>query len=135
MSKIELVRQQEPCGCGVACVAMISDKTYDEVASLLGEWWSGRSSGMTHYVIFELLSHYGFALRNTFRANHEKYRSNEPWPPEPKAYAYIASISRASGGHFVVWTGEEVLDPMKDEPCTLDEYGGVNQLIAVYEID
>ena len=136
MREIEHVRQKEPYGCGVACVAMIAGVPYDDVRALLGDWWSGRSSGMSHHVLFELLFHFGFAVQNFFRENQLRYQPRKPWPPDPTpAPICVALTITAQGGHFVVWLEDgTVLDPLREGTRTLADYEEVWQVVGVYEV-
>ena len=136
MREIAHIRQKDPYGCGVACVAMVAGVSYEDVQALLGNWWNGRDQGMTHYVLFELLSHYGFAVQNFFRTNQLRYQPREPWPPEPVAPVSVAMTVTAQGGHFVVWLEDgTVLDPLCEGTHTLADYEGVRQVIGVHETE
>lgn len=129
------VRQEEPFGCGIACVAMVAGTTYAEVRALLGDWWTGRTRGMTHYVVFELLSHLGFACINSWHTNQLNYRPREPWPPEPLADVHIVMVNVSGGSHFVVWLRDgTVWDPDRAGPQSLSDYPPPSQVIGIIPI-
>lgn len=39
--KLRLVNQEDPCGCGIACVAMLAGKTYQEIRAKWLIWSKG----------------------------------------------------------------------------------------------
>lgn len=124
---IQRVQQEDPYGCGVACVAMVSGLSYGEVRRLLGSSVArrllGGGYGLTYYTLFDLLSHLGFACLNLWRTNQLNERPRDPWPPEPMADAHICSVSLPTGGHFVVWLRDgTVLDPARSGSFALNDY-------------
>lgn len=126
---IQLVRQGDAQGCGFACLAMVTSQSYDFVLNHMRSTYPGKDfnerfaneRGIHHGTVEWYLGSLGFAYRTTYRA----WAGDKPWPPEPFAPAHIASVTQPSGNqHFVVMTDEGVvLDPMNDEPTTLDQWG------------
>jgi hypothetical protein len=132
---IQHVRQVDAFGCGIACVAMVTGRSYADVRALIEAWWNDRPHGLTHYVLFEMLSHLGYATVNLWETNQLQYRPREPWPPAPFADAHIVLIPFPSGAHYVVWLRDgAVLDPAKDGAFTLADYIPPRQVIGVFPV-
>ncbi len=58
--KIELIKQEEECGCVIACLAMITGRTYQQVAADFSAQFD--SDGMDSLPMFHYLADFGFQV-------------------------------------------------------------------------
>jgi hypothetical protein len=149
---IRHVRQEDPWGCGPACLAMVTGHNYREVRDwfTVFAWQNAQKdgrvladdarkaveandfsrSGITHWEIERYLAEHGYASALRW----EEVRTGEArpvWPLPPFAEAHICCVQTVSGGHFVVWLPDgRVLDPAASE-TTLHEWGYNGGLIYV----
>lgn len=102
MSGIRHVAQEHPHGCGIACVAMLTDRTYRDAHKLFDCEHNFMERGITHYEVVEALARCGFATQFIF----SKRRAG--WPLSPWAPGHIVQV----GNHFIVMlAGGGILDP------------------------
>lgn len=137
MSDIRHVRQEDPCGCACASLAMVTGRSYAEVRShwiFRGVDWT---VGITHHAAEQYLALTGFAAGLVYRflpgVVDGKQPRLDPWPPAPFAPAHIIAIN--GGRHDVVWLPDgTVLDPMVDAPRRLEDCGDVSFVLGVWRV-
>lgn len=133
---MQWVAQDDPYGCGVACVAMVADKTYADVKALVGRGWTGQNDGLTYYELFDLLSQLGFAVRGLRHTMEARNRPERLWPPDPFSDVHIVLVDGFESGHFVVWCRDgRVLDPARPGVYGLQDYEHVAQVLGVYRAE
>ncbi len=136
------VAQPNGYGCAIACVAMIVDKTYDEMEAWFVDQGLARSRlerGITDHIWREALAVLGYVHVQRFQCNAFTNRCDrDPWPPEPFAPLHIACVEVATGmtgSHAVVMLGDgSVLDPYDRSRNTLTHpgYRGVAQVVGIW---
>lgn len=119
LSQIKLIRQEDADGCLVACMAMVTGKTYAEVKAAFPRE-NVAERGLIHYHMFDFLSGEGFAF-----SWFQKYRwsgadkEREVWPMEFTAEAAICGVDAGRGGEnshgIVALRDGRVLDPAHGE--------------------
>src|ERR1051325_3372369 len=118
------VRQQDPNGCLVACLAMVTGNTYevvrDELAALGLTFGAG--GGATEFDLIGYLTDHGFAIGRKYRWHGRNVERTE-WPAAPFAPVHIVGVNGA-GRHGVVLLGDgrTVLDPEHDQPRDFSEF-------------
>ncbi len=115
------VRQEEPDGCGVACLAMLTDATYEEVAKTVVAIGLGNPSDLKPEIMRRYLEAHGWFTRCVLT----RAEAGGRWPPEPFAPAHCAMVQRtmSSPGHWVVMLGDGgVLDPNRVIHQTLRDF-------------
>lgn len=134
--KVKWVRQEDSHGCGVACLAMLTAKTYAEVRA-----WFKRPDfsreGMTFHEVDHYLTEHGYAVARKwqFTQNEEKNKRREVWPVEPFAEVHICSVRNEHANHFVVLLADgKVLDPLFAAPRTISDYVEVSNVTAVHRV-
>jgi hypothetical protein len=130
---IKHVRQEDPYGCGHACLAMILGKSYSDVRAELGD--PGR--GQTHQLWLEMLGRHGHTYQHFFRYNPVTNQPREPWPLQPWAPVHLASVDagHGPGSHVIVINHDgTVLDPARDTPSRFDAYGGVIWMLGIWPL-
>ena len=100
--QLEYVGQRKKTDCGIACVAMLSFKTYDEVAEVFSLLAKNTRGGLYPEDVFEVLDE----LKCTSKGTHKL----------PSRGAALVTIQWKIGGlsgHYVVWDGKrgQFLDP------------------------
>jgi len=117
LSKLRYVRQEDPMGCGVACVAMAASVPYSMARSLVWEenehtsWMDiGRALHKLNYLTAWTFSH------------------GEIWPLRPFAPLHILQFDsfpeRKGVAHYVVWTHDErIYDPARPSVKTFYDLG------------
>lgn len=128
------VHQEDPYGCGLAVLAMLTDEPYDAVKTEVDSWegeghngdWS--AGGVTHYTLDRYLIARGFYLQRIYKDS-----GLSDWPPDPWAPVHFASVKQPSGNsHFVFMDVHgRVLDPMREGVFTLADWPGVNNVVGL----
>lgn len=142
MKSIRFVRQEDPRGCLVACVAMVTGHSYQsarEWFANIGKTFAGPDGGLLDIDVMAYLGTYGYAYDRRYRwwgAN----RPRENWT-KPFAPAHIVAVA-SNGAHAVVMTREGfVFDPADDHasrvaaglpPKTLADYSNVEYVLGVW---
>lgn len=93
-----LVRQREGLDCGVACVAMVTGRPYEEARALFPMPMAG-----TDYMgVKDALWDLGFASHVLYRWRQSD-RKPRAWPPfEDAPLPWIVQVVGPAGGHYVV---------------------------------
>lgn len=114
------VGQLDSNGCGIACLAMIVGKSYEEVRSEV-RYYDG--SGLHDHIIDSYLADNGFAVARKHEVCHwaqEKYgrKRREKWPPEPFADVHLVMVESCMEPyrtHYLVMLRDgTTLDPLVD---------------------
>lgn len=108
-SAITLVRQEHPEGCLIACLAMVSGKTYADVdAMFVRDRYS--DGGLNDYQVFDFLAAEGWFWRHVHQYTHigpSKLRPTWPIPIETDLAIYRVDAGRGGPlSHGVVVTGD-----------------------------
>lgn len=139
--EVRWVRQEEPHGCGLAALAMLTGQTYaatraDFVACLRLEAEVADGLFERHgHSFFEwdmYLTERGYAVARKFLWLRKWKRA--PWPCEPFGRVHLCEVQHSLQhcGHMVVMLADgTVLDPATAEPKRLADYWRVNSVAAV----
>lgn len=128
----EWVGQSDPSGCGVACLAMVLEMSYDAARSRLradpmtatsGGFKEGHSTN--GFVIEGFLARQGWFHRTVY-----ELWTPDDWPPRPFADRHIAQVEQSSGTfHFVAMDRSGiVLDPLRPGHYRLSDWPKVNNV-------
>jgi hypothetical protein len=129
-SKIKLISQEDRSGCGIACVAMVTGKTYKEVREVWiangGDPWLleavGNGAGIRSDQIRELINELG--TPNGVKPNI--IIGSQP---------IIRTIRGPMGWHFIVIDGDgDVFDPAGDVKEEGEAHNLYSQLTAEREL-
>jgi hypothetical protein len=148
---ISWIKQEDPAGCVPACLAMITGKTYREVADYLAprvSTWGADAEGkyvetvgisfaehgMDFCKAYYYLMEHGFAWQSIGEVQYNN-RDKRIWPPEPWADLHLCDV-RTSGFHAVVMLRDgTVLDPLTPEPKRLSDYGAVFNVTGLFKTE
>jgi hypothetical protein len=120
------VLQDEPKGCGVACLAMLTGLSYADARSIFGRRYRP-DAGMSRAALDEALARFRLAVCRT-----------------PGAVicgaVHVAEVLHADQPkrthHFVVVLADgTVLDPLRQHPTTLASYRRVRCMAAVIPLE
>lgn len=136
---IQWVKQEHARGCGVACMAMLTGKTYAEVYA---DFDVSNEIGINSLEAADWLFERGLGLVNRYKAEYWPQNNTpndvarSPWPPEPFSDLHLCTVDASPGQmHFVVMLGDgTVLDPLTPEPKRLTDYHEVRVVAAVVPI-
>lgn len=141
VSDIRYVAQPNGYGCAIACVAMIVDKTYDEMETWLLDHGLARSRmalGVHEAIWTEALARHGFSYVNRWRCDPFHNRCDRPvWPPSPFAPVHIFCADVPAGHHAAVMLGDgAVLDPFKRERTSIahPDYLKIDQVVGIWRL-
>ena len=137
---MRLISQVDPKGCGVACLAMVCEQSYEAVKGKVVPYcWSVQ---FTHYDAFEYLNLHGFSYQHWYR--HARFivpkqdaifPEREPWPiPTPLAESHILLTRGVEMGHWVAMDSfGEVFDPVRGAGRSIGQYE-VQLIIGVWKV-
>jgi hypothetical protein len=137
---VSYVAQPNGYGCAIACMAMITARTYDEMESWLVEHGLARSrmvNGLHSEMWTQVLGDLGFANRRMWQTDTLTNVRRLAWPPVPFATVHIAATRVGEGSHAVVVLADgAVLDPYKRERTTLThtDYLEVSSVTGFYPV-
>jgi hypothetical protein len=128
------VRQEDPSGCGVAVLAMLTGLTYAEViAEIEAEPWyklsaaAFREGHSTNGVVLErYLTDRGW----WHSCRYETWCSE--WPPKPFAPFHTVHVNQPSGNdHYLAMDGRgRVLDPLREGVFGLADWPSVGNVVG-----
>lgn len=125
-------------GCGIACVAMLTDRTYNDVRDIAP--WFCEKCGVETEPIDHLLSSLGYSVRRLHQFREFDGKPEALWPPQPFAPIHLALVMQTAKdyeAHYVVVDGHgNVSDPadVKPELCGLSRYHDVLWVAGVYRV-
>lgn len=125
------IRQSDPNGCALACVAMILGMTYAEARAHYGDPQAGKS----YYWWMDVLGCAGFSYQHFFKYSPHTNAPREDWPLKPWAPAHICNVDagRGSGTHVCVMLADgTVFDPAFDAPRRLSDYPDVTYIAGIW---
>lgn len=132
MARIRWVQQDTYTGCATACFAMLTGRTYADVAADLKSMHQG---GLTTKQIDAYLFEQGFFIRRFYKNNWVADESRPAWPVMPAriCIADVVNDPENSNTHVVVVVDGVVFDPGDVNKRRLDEYSRVISVTGVYK--
>jgi hypothetical protein len=121
------IGQEEPNGCGVACLAMLTGKTYRQVRDEIGR--SFHNDGCPDSLLDAYLAANGYAVQRIFAGE-------QPYHPQPWAKAHLCVVY-ACMPHLVVMDEDgNVFDPHDHDQqrLRLDDYSDVVSVAGVWPV-
>jgi hypothetical protein len=138
---IAFIYQPEENGCGIAAVAMATQRPYAEVRKLLlmSVDLSGfvLDDGVNVAQVDEMLEVLGFAWQARYPNLHRLAAPRPDWPCEPWADVHLCHVRSLSdsGGHYVVMLRDgRVLDPWWGVIGGLHRYPQVHSIKSLHPI-
>jgi hypothetical protein len=145
------VEQQDPYGCALACLAMITGASYREIKAEVdrlpnsghsGDW---NREGIDWMTADQILIRHGFYAQRMFVGQSCRRVRDNPadplryvaiegaWPPEPWAPIHLADVMQPSrNGHSVVMRGDGVvLDPLRRGEFRLSGWATVYEVAGL----
>lgn len=128
--RVKWVQQQDDYGCGIACCAMISGKSYDETKAETVNLYQG---GMDFQDLFAYLFEQGYFLRRFDKINLVTDETRKDWPvlPADRCIACVLANRESSLSHFVVVEKGVVFDPADITIKSLDAYVRVFWVVGI----
>lgn len=135
---VKWVAQEDANGCGIACLAMLVGKTYQQVAS---EVASVKAMGLSQWPLDSYLAEQGYAVARRYPSLVHLNEINKPgvmrdvWPLTPWADVHLCGVTLPQGHHWVVLLRDgRVLDPAGWPPRSWAEYENVSSMAAIIRI-
>lgn len=137
---ITYVAQEESGGCLVACVAMVTGRTYKEVRALCADAYN---DGIHDFIADNILEHLGFAIARRWIGQPRLQKrfgervDRAPWPCDPFAPAHICLVHATLGPHAVVMLHDGVVyDPWSIDRHSLRDpvYTQVDHVTGVWKV-
>jgi len=136
LSNIRYVTAEEDNSCMIACLAMITDKTFREVLREMDRYWKieGQYDGTDDDAWMAYLSARGYAIQDVDHEYSPEDRLIEPWPLRPFAPIHILSVY-SEGVHAVVMLNDgTILDPDNPYIKSRHEYHRVYRMIGIWKV-
>lgn len=131
-----LVRQEHRLGCGIACVAMLTGQTYQQVFEDFGSPdLTGEAGGTNDCEIRDYLETHGLRFGGWKLKQWVGGEETCPWPPDPTGETCLCLVHVypwSPCNHWVLMlpTGE-VLDPLSPYPWKLSDYDAVHSVVSI----
>ena len=128
------VRQEDPEGCGVAVLAMLTGQTFAEVDQAFPDR-RARDTPKERCLEPHHMQNYlwdrGYFLRLIRLA---EFAPDGRWPPRPFAPLHYVNVTSPSGtGHWVAMEMDGcVLDPLRKGTYQLDFYPAVHEVVGIF---
>lgn len=130
------IAQEESDGCLVACVAMVTGRTYREIRAMCDVGYDGgRGRGINEYIADDILGELGFAVMRRYKHQLRFGRDRIEWPGLPFAPVHIAYVSATQGPHAVVVLGDGVVyDPFSVHRHSLRDpvYAAIHHIDGIW---
>ena len=133
---VTYVPATEDNACMVACLAMVTGKTFDEVFRDMDKYWKneGHSMGTSDDAWIAYLSAHGYAIQDIDHEYTPDERLIEPWPIRPFAPIHIVFVF-SEGSHAVVMLEDgTILDPTDIHYKSRHEYHRVYRIVGVWKV-
>jgi hypothetical protein len=129
MKRFKWVQQEDDAGCGIACCAMVTGKSYLQVKDELRNVYHG---GLETKHLDDYLFEQGYFIRRQYKWNRVTQVVRE-WPIYPAllCIACVVANSESDSFHFVVVHNGIVYDPATVSIKSLDEYVRVEWLAGL----
>lgn len=134
------VRQEDPNGCFVAAMAMVTGKTYAQVKEETGHAWM---RGALDQTVENYLSQRGFAVTKWWQYDSCKAYAEQngaldikrnTWPLPPFAPIHVCQVKTRVTHWVVMLSNGNVLDPVTPEVKRLTDYAEVTLIMGVWRI-
>jgi hypothetical protein len=136
LSNVRLVRQEDPNGCIVACLAMVTGKSYAEIRRMYPSV-AEPHGGLTLFDFTNFFTLHGFAFQLIHAWDRAIDGKHTDWPFRPWADAHLCGVDAGRGGsssHGVILLRDgTVLDPAHGERRWSD-YPSVGYMCALYDV-
>ncbi len=118
---MKCIKQEHNTGCGIACVAMLSETTYSQAMQKASKKFSWESKKRSFYTDASQLK----ALLDELKINTGRYRLLRKWSSLPNtAIIAINYREKTNNWHWVVYRKEDnieyVLDPLSKRDIRKD---------------
>lgn len=131
---IKYVAQLEPGGCLVACVAMVTGRTYAEIREMCVDSYK---DGIHEFIADNIIYDLGFAIVRRYKHRPRLKRDCDVWPCEPFAPAHFCIVHATQGPHAVVLNELGiVLDPWDPSRISLANpvYTQIDSVCGVFPV-
>lgn len=129
------IKQKHDRGCSIACLAMLTGKTYDQVLEDCAPAWD-ENVGLYSNIVDGYLWDHGYALKKIFEPNNWKKEKRHPWPVKPFTDIHLVFLrvyEQSPCDHFIVMLKDgTLLDPKLDGQRSLNDYYRVYSITGVY---
>ncbi len=136
MTPIQYVPQRGETDCVIACLAMVTGKSYDEVMEEFAPYWKLTSDeGVGDNAFYQYLSQHGYVTQ-TFKQAYEPSQSNRAeWPPRPFAPVHVLGVDYLGDEHGIVMdSGGVIFDPYDKSKVGLYEYPIVYEIVGIWKL-
>jgi len=134
---IKLVKQEEPYGCVIACIAMILGKSYQEIKNELPpNRGYGNKNGMISQDMISFLWQYGYIGLEFYKCESHSQRMMElnEWL-KPVGVFNKVSIYNEYGPHAILWLPDgKIFDPNREGIHSINDYGNFQSLTAFWKL-
>lgn len=119
----------------IACLAMVTGKTYDEVLEEFAGYWKDNSeSGIGDDAFYQYLGQHGYLVQTFKRIYEPSQTQRAPWPPLPFAPVHVLGVDYMGEEHGIVMDNEGIIhDPYDQEIRELSEYPIIYEIIGIWK--
>lgn len=128
---IKWVGQEDPRGCVLAALAMLTGQTYAQVKAGFADWAGGIS---LMFDGFTYLAEHGYAVAPKYIHYHPLKQNRDPWPVEPFADVHLCEVITSQAHAVVLLRDGTVLDPNTRNLKKLGDYVKVNVIAGVVKL-
>lgn len=132
---MKYVAQEEPGGCLVAAIAMVTGLSYWRIRQMVEPSYQ---DGIHGVIANDVLAELGYAVMTRYRHRPHLKRDREIWPCPPFAPAHIVHLHATRGPHAVAMDAfGRVFDPWKVEREGLahPDYQAIDYIEGVFRVE
>ena len=129
---INYISQEETNGCAIACLAMIMQKSYNEVANSL----EVNNKGLDWMEVDRYLANNGYAVARKWKYDCTVKQNAIEWPPKPFGDIHLVQVMTKNNTiHMIILLQNgTVLDPANRELINLNDYAKVDYIAAIVPV-
>lgn len=133
---MKYVEQKDDWDCVIACLAMVTDKSYEEVYNEFIPYFNtfGSRDGIDDEAFFEYMGEHGYATLTKRVLYQPSQEVRKVWPVLPFAPVHVVGVMVDGIYHSIVWTEHGlVFDPEDNTKLGLWDYAEVREIIGIWK--
>lgn len=132
---MQYIKQEHKLGCGVACLAMLTNQSYEDVLQDISNVWN-ENRGLYKGIVESYLLDRDYLIKPIYKCCHWNGSLRDPWPIQPFAEKHLIECRVNENSpcyHFIVMDGTgKLYDPALGLDRTYKDYLAILSITGVY---